>query len=98
MKPRDHPKITVISELNADWVRRLKNTAGKDIWLFGGSELFRSFLDAGYIDTVEVTVIPVMLGSGVPLLGAPYHPTELRLCDSKIYRSGRISLSYEVQR
>lgn len=98
MKPQDHPKITVISELKADWIRRLKTTAGRDIWLFGGSVLFRSILDAGYIDTVEVTVIPVMLGSGVPLLGPPYHPTKLRLCDSKTYRSGKISLSYEVQR
>jgi dihydrofolate reductase len=97
MKPQDHPKVTVISEFNADWVRTLKDAAGKDIWLFGGSQLFRTFLDAGYIDAVEVTVIPVMLGSGVPLMGPPYDPTTLKLCNSKIYRSGRISLFYEVQ-
>jgi dihydrofolate reductase len=98
LKPRNHPNVAVISELNADWVRTLKAAAGKDIWLFGGSELFSAFLDAGYIDTVEVSVIPVMLGSGVPLMGLPYHPTRLKLSDSKIYRSGRISLCYEVQR
>jgi dihydrofolate reductase len=97
MKPQDHPNVSVIPELNADWVRTLKTAAGKDIWLFGGSELFRTFLDAGCIDTVEVTIIPVMLGIGVPLMGPPYHPSRMKLFNSKIYRSGRISLSYEIQ-
>jgi dihydrofolate reductase len=97
MKAPDHPNVTVISELNPDWVRTLRSTPGKDIWLFGGSTLFRSFLDAGYIDTVEVTVIPVLLGGGVPLVGSPYHPSTLKLLNSKIYRSGRIALCYEVQ-
>jgi dihydrofolate reductase len=98
MKPQGHPNVAVISELNADWVRTLKTAPGKDIWLFGGSQLFRTFLHAGYIDNVEVTVIPVMLGSGVPLMGPPYDPTTLKLLNTKIYRSGRISLSYEVHR
>ena len=97
MKHQDYPRVTVLSRTNADWVQTLKNQSGKDIWLFGGSELFRSFLDSGYVDSVEVTVIPVLLGSGVPLLPPPYNPTKLRLFSSKIYRSGRVSLAYEVQ-
>jgi hypothetical protein len=44
MKQQDHPEVTVVSELNPDWVRTLQTRSGKDIWLFGGSELFRSFL------------------------------------------------------
>lgn len=98
MKAHDHPQVTIVSELNPDWVVALKKESGKDIWLFGGRELFRSFLEAGYVDTVEVTVIPVMLGGGVPLLGPPYQASKLRLFNSKTYRSGRVSLSYEVQR
>jgi dihydrofolate reductase len=97
MKQQDHPRVTVVSQLDAGWVQALKNHGGKDIWLFGGSELFRSFLDSGYVDTVEVTVIPVLLGSGVPLLPPPYNPVKLRLFNSKIYRSGTVSLAYEVQ-
>jgi dihydrofolate reductase len=97
MKQQDHPRVTVVPGVNADWVQALKTQGGKDIWLFGGSELFRSFLDSGYVDNVEVSVIPVLLGSGVPLLPPPYHPTRLKLFSSKIYRSGRVSLAYEVQ-
>jgi dihydrofolate reductase len=98
ISPQDHPAVGVISELTADWVKALKNQTGKDIWLFGGSELFRSFLELGAIDTVEVSVIPVLLGAGVPLLPPPYHPTKLRLSSSKVYRSGRIALAYDVVR
>ncbi len=48
-----------------------------DIWLFGHSGLFRSLLDSSHVDTVEVTVIPVLLGGGVPLLPPPYNPAKL---------------------
>ena len=96
MKQQDYPKLTIVSELNSDWVRALPNKGGKDIWLFGGSRLFRSFLDAGLVDTVEVSVIPVLLGTGVPLLPPPYSPANLKLQDHKVYRSGRVSLAYEV--
>ena len=58
--------VTVLPELNADWVRDLKAQSGKDIWLFGGGSLFRSFFDAGLVDGVEVAVVPVLLGAGIP--------------------------------
>jgi dihydrofolate reductase len=98
MKPQDYPQLTLVSELRADWVQALKAKIGKDIWLFGGSQLFRAFLDAGFVDTVEVSAIPVLLGDGLPLLPPPYTPTKLRLTSHRVYRSGRVSLSYQVQR
>ena len=97
IKQQDHPEVTVVSELNSDWVQALQNRSGEDIWLMGGSRLFRSFLDSGHVDTVEVSVIPVLLGGGVPLLPPPYNPAKLRLTSHKIYGSGRVSLAYEVQ-
>jgi dihydrofolate reductase len=98
MKPSDRPRVTVMPELNADWVRALKNQSGKDIWFMGGGELFRLFLNSGSVDSVEVSVIPVLLGGGIPLLPPPYSPAKLRLVANKVYRSGRVSLAYEVLR
>ena len=74
-----------------------RHTRHKDVWLMGGSSLFRSFLDSGYVDRIDVAVIPVLLGAGVPLLPPPYSPTKLKLLSNRAYRSGRLSLAYEVQ-
>jgi dihydrofolate reductase len=97
LKPDEHPTVKVFSEVNREWVRSLKNQEGKDIWLFGGSALFRSFLDLGQVDMIEVSVIPVLLGAGIPLLPPPYSPTKLKLLSNEVYRSGRLALAYEVQ-
>jgi dihydrofolate reductase len=97
MKQEDQPEVTLVSELSADWVQTLKAKSGRDIWLVGGSELFRAFLDAGCVDTVEVMVIPVLLGGGVRLLPPPYTPASLRLLSHRVYRSGRVSLVYDIQ-
>jgi len=97
MKQQDHPEVTIVSELNLDWVQALRTRSGKDIWIMGGGGLFRSFLDSGHVDTVEVAIIPVLLGGGIPLLPPPYNPAKLRLLSHKVYRSGRVSLAYEVQ-
>jgi dihydrofolate reductase len=98
LKPQDHPSVTVASELDSDWAQSLRSrpSSNKDIWLFGGSSLFRSFLDAGLVDTVEVNVIPVLLGDGIPLLPPPYTSAKLRLLSHAAYPSGRLSLVYEV--
>ena len=97
MKPQDHPHVTVVSELSPGWIQTLRTRGGKDVWLMGGSELFRYFLDCGHVDSVEVSVIPVLLGGGVPLLPPPYNPAKLRLQSHKVYRSGRLSLAYDGQ-
>ena len=70
------PRMTVIGSDVEAAVRALKEEPGKDIWLFGGGVLFRSLLDAGLVDRVEVAVIPVMLADGVPVLpGMPQSPS-----------------------
>ena len=97
LKQDQHAKVKVLPELTREWVESLRVQNGKDVWLMGGSTLFRSFLDSGYVDRIDVAVIPVLLGAGVPLLPPPYSPTKLKLLSNRVYRSGRLSLSYEVQ-
>jgi dihydrofolate reductase len=73
----------------------LKAAEGKDIWLFGGGELFRSLLELGLIDTVELAVIPVLLGDGLPLLPPPARHATLRLVTQQVYpKTGTVSLVY----
>jgi dihydrofolate reductase len=88
--------VRIVSEDPRDVVPALKAKSGRDIWLFGGGVLFRSLLDAGLVDTVEVAVVPVLLGSGIPLL-PPGGTTKLVLNDQKtLPASGIVVLSYSV--
>lgn len=95
LKPEEHPGVTILSSGVAEAVAALKAQPGKDIWLSGGSVLFRSLLDAGLVDAVEVVVMPVMLGSGVPLLPEGRRQL-LHLKESKTLPSGILMLSYSV--
>jgi dihydrofolate reductase len=95
--PKQHPGVTVISGDAEATVAALRAGLGREIWLFGGGSLFRSLLEAKQVDIVEVAVIPVLLGGGVPLLetGAPL--TRLALVHSQSFPSGMVSLRYKVR-
>jgi dihydrofolate reductase len=88
LRHTDHPQVTIFSELNRDWIEELRALGGKDIWLFGGGELFRSMLEMGEVDAVEVAIMPVLLGKGIALLPSIAKQNKLRLSSQKIYRSG----------
>ena len=90
-----HRDITVISSDVREAVTALKSESGKDIWLGGGATLFRSLLDTGLVDGVEVAVIPILLGSGVPLMPEGRR-CPLQLAESKTLPSGIVMLKYAV--
>jgi dihydrofolate reductase len=97
LAPADYPAVSVINSDAADRVRLLKERGGKDIWLFGGGELFRTLLAAGLVDTVEPAVIPVLLGEGIPMLPSPSARTKLTLSGHRLYeKSGIVLLEYSV--
>jgi dihydrofolate reductase len=99
LQQRDHPDVTVVSENWEDTVRELREKPGKDIWLFGGGVLFAAMLDAGLVDGLDVGVIPVLLGGGIPFLKPPAKRAKLELRSHKLYpKSGIVTLEYDVVR
>ena len=91
-----YPGVRIVNDEPREVVAALKSKPGRDIWLYGGGALFRSLLDAGLVDTVEVAVVPVLLGAGIPLL-PPGAATKLTLADQKtLPASGIVALSYSV--
>jgi dihydrofolate reductase len=64
LKPGKHGKVTVLGADALERVAALRDEPGKDIWLWGGGELFGSLAAAGLVDTVEIGLIPVLLGEG----------------------------------
>ena len=97
LQQADYPDVTIVSERVEETVAALRAESGKDIWLFGGGSLFRSLLDAGLVDTVEVAIMPVLLGDGIPLIPPPTRQTKLMLTGHKVYKTGIVSLEYSVQ-
>ena len=99
LRPADYPAVSIVSSDPAENVRSLKARPGKDIWLFGGGELFRTLLEAGLVDTVEPAVVPVLLGAGIPMLPSPASRTKLSLSGHHLYsKSGIVLLEYAVCR
>lgn len=98
LRPQDHPGVTVIADNLNEELNRLRAKPGKDIWLFGGGSLFRSLLDLRQVDRVEVAVVPVLLGGGVPLLPPPATRAKLQLVGHKTYpKTGIMGLEYAVE-
>jgi len=76
----------------------LRARKGKNIWIMGGGNLIASFLDAGEIDEFRVSVIPVLIGEGIPLLAPARRTVPLRLIASKKFPDGVVRLHYAVRR
>ena len=79
-------------------VRALKaQGAGKPLWLWGGSDLFRHLAAAGLVDGVDVAVLPIVLGGGIPLMATPGPRLPLRLRAHRLYdKTGTLFLEYDV--
>ena len=94
----DHPAVRIVNTDPGEEVRQLKARQGKDIWLFGGGELFGTLLDAGQVDTVEPAIVPVLLGGGIPMLPPRDARAQLTLTSHRLYpKSGIVLLEYSVR-
>lgn len=93
--PRPAESIRFYAGAPGDLVGDLKARLEKDIWLVGGGKLVTSFARANLIDEYRVYLMPLLLGSGIPL----YHPFEpgrrLRLIDHCVYPDGVVMLRYQ---
>lgn len=96
LRPEDHPGVTIVGEEVPDRVAALKEEPGKDVWLFGGGALFGSLLDAELVDTVEVAIIPHLVGGGIPFLPRADRGRKLRLSSCEPLSSGIVMAVYEV--
>jgi len=82
----------------AEWLTALRQTPGKDIWLVGGGEMVREFLQARLVDEIRLTIHPRLLGDGIALFPKPYPETELELTYCEQYSSGLVQVFYKVKR
>ena len=81
-------------------VRGLKQSADdKPLWLWGGGDLFRQLAAADLVDGIDVAIVPIVLGGGLPLMATPGPRLPLHLRTQRVYKTtGTLFLEYDVVR
>lgn len=87
-------KIRFVNINPVELVKRLKGEDGKDVWICGGADLVQQFVNEDLIDRYHITVVPVLLGSGIRLFENGKDKIYLRLLDTQSY-NGMTELVYE---
>lgn len=82
----------------AEQVKALKNSSGKDIWLFGGASLTTTFINEGLLDEMSLAVHPLLLGAGKPLFNNIDGRKYFKLTQSTAYSSGLVIMNYGTVR
>ncbi|WP_455715406.1 dihydrofolate reductase family protein [Anaerosporobacter sp.] len=75
-------------------VTKIRMEPGKNIWICGGANLVNQFMKEDLIDRYHITVIPTILGKGIPLFHDNNSSIRLKLISSESY-NGMIDLIYE---
>ncbi len=95
--PNPAPKgVEFVNEPVKPFAQRLRATEGKDIWMMGGAALIASFLDEDEVDEFILSVVPVMIGEGIPLLAPRHRTVSLNLIASTKFADGLVKLHYSV--
>ena len=82
-KYKSDSRVEYISDNVVEFIKTLKSQQGKDIWLVGGGKLIDEIIKQNIIDKYIITIIPIILGSGVPLFIGKNPEIRLKLIESK---------------
>src|SRR5258707_1127947 len=97
-KPGKRDGFEVVSGSLSAFVRKLKRRQGKDIYLGGGGQLCRSFLQEDLVDELFIGLGPVLLGDGIPGFPGKFPQRDFKLTECKSYSNGSVGLGYERNR
>ncbi|UOQ66066.1 dihydrofolate reductase family protein [Hymenobacter volaticus] len=91
-----HPSVEFVTEEPVEFVGKLRQEAGKAIWLIGGSTLAASLLTAGLVDEMMLFVVPHLLGDGIPLWRQQSHSQPVHLLRTHTWPDGMTLLHYNL--
>ncbi len=93
--PGERAGYTVVNQSPKTFVDGLRQAAGKNIWLMGGGELAREFLQADLIDELSLGLVPVLLGAGISLFPSGFPQRNFSLIENRTYSEGMIGMRYQ---
>lgn len=92
----DSPDTELYSDDLPGLITKLTEQGCENVWLVGGGELVRSFLEQGLLDQITVSMHPILLGTGVPLFPGGFRRTMLMLKDTNVFDGGLVQMNYHV--
>ena len=90
------PGVEFVQESIQSFAERLRKQAGKNIWMMGGGQIIGSFLDEGAIDQFIITIVPTLIGEGIPVVTPRHREVPLRLRSTQRFPDGVVQLQYDV--
>ena len=95
---RNDDNATFISNNIVSKVNEIKQEGGKDIWLYGGASLIKTFIENNLVDIYMISVHPIVLGNGKPLFEDMKERLNLDLIKTNTYVSGVVQLIYQQKK
>jgi dihydrofolate reductase len=96
--PGERDGMMFTNKSPAALISQLRKRPGKNIWLMGGGELARDFLKADLVDELQIGIVPVLLGEGIPLFLPGFPQRDFELVENKTYSRGLIVVEYKRRR
>lgn len=96
-RPDSGNPVHIVNEDPAAFVKGLKAQSGGNIWLIGGGQINTILLNAGLIDEMILSIIPVVLGGGIPLFDGQPQTAKWRLAEHQAFDTGLVQLRYNRQ-
>lgn len=94
--PKERPNIEFHSGDLTQFVNERLKPRYKNIWMVGGSALAKDFIQQKLIDEIRLSILPIILGDGLPFFNHIAQEQALNLKDAKAYKNGMVELCYEV--
>lgn len=94
LKGKTFNNTTIISENAGDHVRKLKQSNGKEIIIFGSPSASHSLMREGLIDELWLFVNPILIGKGIPLFKDVPGKINLKLLKNHAFSNGVVCLHY----
>lgn len=89
--------VEFVSQSIGEFAEHLRDQPGKNIWMMGGGELIASFLDEDAIDEFMITVVPIFIGEGIPLIAPRHRAVPLTLRSVKTFPDGVVQVHYDLR-
>jgi dihydrofolate reductase len=94
--PRNRNTIEFYSGDLTQLVNGRLRTAFRNIWFVGGGVVSGECLRLGLADEIRYSILPVLIGDGIPFFEALHKDVALHLKEVEAYKNGMVALSYEV--